>query len=182
MSTDAQIARIAALYGEFAEKYHKALGIHTHNNQQLALANTIEAVGFGAYPPRAVNQVQAHLMARRAAIADAYRQLAEMINGVNVDAETTVEDMITASDIVKTKVIGTIKGAEVISEREILGGGYEVTVKVPLFGVNNSLASAVIPRHTERSAFPKPFDNIEPSAPITSITVNNNMTISVNKN
>ncbi|MBQ6442203.1 MAG: aldolase catalytic domain-containing protein [Lachnospiraceae bacterium] len=40
-----QIARIAALYGEFAAKYNKALGIHTHNNQQLALANTIEAVG-----------------------------------------------------------------------------------------------------------------------------------------
>lgn len=42
-----QIARIAALYGEFAEKYGKKLGIHAHNNQQLALANTIEAVGDG---------------------------------------------------------------------------------------------------------------------------------------
>lgn len=40
-----QIARIAALYGEFAEKYGKQLGVHAHNNQQLALANTIEAVG-----------------------------------------------------------------------------------------------------------------------------------------
>ena len=42
-----QIARIAALYGEFAEKYGKQLGVHAHNNQQLALANTIEAVGDG---------------------------------------------------------------------------------------------------------------------------------------
>lgn len=40
-----QIARIAALYHEYAEKYGKVLGIHAHNNQQLALANTIEAVG-----------------------------------------------------------------------------------------------------------------------------------------
>lgn len=40
-----QVARIAALYHEFAEKYNKELGIHAHNNQQLALANTIEAVG-----------------------------------------------------------------------------------------------------------------------------------------
>ncbi|MBQ9897947.1 MAG: aldolase catalytic domain-containing protein [Ruminococcus sp.] len=42
-----QIARIAAVYSEFAEKYGKKLGMHAHNNQQLAFANTIEAVGDG---------------------------------------------------------------------------------------------------------------------------------------
>ena len=42
-----QIARIAALYSEYADKYGKKLGIHAHNNQQLAFANTIEAVGDG---------------------------------------------------------------------------------------------------------------------------------------
>ncbi|MDE6621674.1 MAG: aldolase catalytic domain-containing protein [Lachnospiraceae bacterium] len=42
-----QIARIADTYMEFASKYGKQLGIHAHNNQQLAFANTIEAVGDG---------------------------------------------------------------------------------------------------------------------------------------
>ncbi len=42
-----QIARITDTYMEFAEKYGKKLGIHAHNNQQLAFANTIEAVGDG---------------------------------------------------------------------------------------------------------------------------------------
>lgn len=42
-----QIARIVDIYKEFAEKYNKKLGIHAHNNQQLAFANTIEAVGDG---------------------------------------------------------------------------------------------------------------------------------------
>lgn len=42
-----QIARIADMYMEFAVKYNKKLGIHAHNNQQLAFANTIEAVGDG---------------------------------------------------------------------------------------------------------------------------------------
>lgn len=42
-----QIARISAMYMEFAEKYNKKVGIHAHNNQQLAFANTIEAVGDG---------------------------------------------------------------------------------------------------------------------------------------
>lgn len=42
-----QIARICDLYGEFAAKYNKQIGMHAHNNQQLAFANTIEAVGDG---------------------------------------------------------------------------------------------------------------------------------------
>ena len=42
-----QIARIADMYMNFASKYGKKLGIHAHNNQQLAFANTIEAVGDG---------------------------------------------------------------------------------------------------------------------------------------
>lgn len=42
-----QMARIADLYMEFATKYNKKLGIHAHNNQQLAFANTIEACGDG---------------------------------------------------------------------------------------------------------------------------------------
>lgn len=42
-----QIARIADTYMNFAAKYNKKVGIHAHNNQQLAFANTIEAVGDG---------------------------------------------------------------------------------------------------------------------------------------
>lgn len=42
-----QIARLADLYVNMAVKYNKKVGIHAHNNQQLAFANTIEAVGDG---------------------------------------------------------------------------------------------------------------------------------------
>lgn len=42
-----QMQRIAHLYKEYADKYGKKLGVHAHNNQQLAFANTIEAVGDG---------------------------------------------------------------------------------------------------------------------------------------
>ncbi|MCI8875704.1 MAG: nucleoid-structuring protein H-NS [Lachnospiraceae bacterium] len=42
-----QIARVSTMYMEYAEKYNKTIGIHAHNNQQLAFANTIEAVGDG---------------------------------------------------------------------------------------------------------------------------------------
>ena len=42
-----QMARLAAVYTEFADKYGKKVGIHAHDNQKLAFANTIEAVGDG---------------------------------------------------------------------------------------------------------------------------------------
>lgn len=42
-----QLARIADMYLEAAAKYNKKIGIHAHNNMQLAFANTIEAVGDG---------------------------------------------------------------------------------------------------------------------------------------
>lgn len=41
------LARCCDIYREAATKYNKKLGIHAHNNQQLAFANTIEAVGDG---------------------------------------------------------------------------------------------------------------------------------------
>lgn len=43
-----QITRLMDIYMEYAAKYGKKVGIHAHNNQQLAFANTIEAVGDGA--------------------------------------------------------------------------------------------------------------------------------------
>lgn len=42
-----QIEKLALKYLAVAEKYGKRVGIHTHNNQQLAFANTIEALSRG---------------------------------------------------------------------------------------------------------------------------------------
>ncbi len=42
-----QMQRIADIYCEFGAKYNKKIGVHAHNNQQLAFANTIEACGDG---------------------------------------------------------------------------------------------------------------------------------------
>ena len=42
-----QIARLTDIYMEAATKYNKKLGMHAHDNQKLAFANTIEAVGDG---------------------------------------------------------------------------------------------------------------------------------------
>ncbi len=42
-----EIRRFSQLYLEYADKYNKNVGIHTHNNQSLAFANTIDALQEG---------------------------------------------------------------------------------------------------------------------------------------
>ncbi len=115
--------------------------------------NRVEADGFGLPPAYAVSEAQARLMARRAAIADAQRNLAEQIAGVQVDSETTVQNLQIASDVVKTRVSALIKGAKIISE-SAEDGAYHVVMALPLYGVNNSLASAVLPQISRRESFP----------------------------
>lgn len=42
-----QIRELADMYTEVGAKYNKKIGIHAHNNQQMAFANTIEATAQG---------------------------------------------------------------------------------------------------------------------------------------
>lgn len=42
-----QIRELAEMYVEIGDKYGKKIGMHAHNNQQMAFANTIEATACG---------------------------------------------------------------------------------------------------------------------------------------
>jgi len=128
--------------------------------------NTIQVTGMGVAPPHSVSPAHAAMQARRAAVADAYRQLAEAVNGVQVDAETTVEQMILTSDVVRTKISAVIKGAQIVSEGELSGGGYSVTMEIPLFGGSGGLAETVIERPTMIEPFPMPAPDYRPPVDI----------------
>ena len=131
----------------------------------------ITVTGEGIVPPDALNYTQAKGLASKAARADAYRKLGEIINGVRVEGETTVEKMLTTYDQVKVKVEATIKGAKVLNETFLSDGGYRVTVQVPLFGTTNSLAGAVFEKNSAVEPFPNPVTEIEPSpVPYSSLT------------
>ena len=134
----------------------------------------IQVTGMGIANPQMVRTpAHAAMMARRAAIADAYRQLAEVVSGVQVDAETTVEQMMLTSDIVKTRVSAVIKGAQVISEGEVAGGGYSVTMELALFGGNGGLAETVIERPPTIDPFPMPAPDYRPPANYTPPSIPN---------
>lgn len=123
---------------------------------------TVKGLGF---PPAGNFPIeQAKQLAKRAAMAEAYRQLAEVVNGVKVSGETTVSSMTLVSDIVKTRVEATIKGVQPVEEREI-NGGYEVTMQMPLFGKASSLAGAIFEKPAQKISFPEPVRSVAPSVP-----------------
>ena len=94
----------------------------------------VESTGSGI-APQTGSQAQKRLMAERAAQADAYRQLAETVYGVQVDAETTVRDFVVASDLIRTRVDGVIKGARRQGQARYLSdGSVEMTLRMPLYG------------------------------------------------
>jgi hypothetical protein len=92
----------------------------------------IRATGYGAPPPPRPGgtPAQARLLAQRAAQADAYRNLAERVKGVRIDSETTVIDFITRDDRIRTRVDAVIRGAQVISSRELPDRTFEVVIEI----------------------------------------------------
>jgi hypothetical protein len=126
--------------------------------------NVITVTGTGVAPAHARTPVQGRMLARRAAVVDAYRYLAEYVQGVNVEAGTSVKDLAAESDLINTRVKAVVQGARIVSEKEIAGGGYEVTMVMPLFGAG-SLATAVMPPTSPKEVFPEPVQSVAPSMP-----------------
>jgi len=101
----------------------------------------LKVTGSGA-PPANGSAAQKRLMAKRAAQADAYRQLAEIVNGVQVDSETVVKDFVTESDTVRLRVSALIKATPAGPERYLSDGSVEVDLAMSMNG-QQGLSSAI---------------------------------------
>lgn len=92
----------------------------------------------------------------RAAELDAYRKAAEYVNELQLDSESTVEKGITQRDYIHTKLRAVLKRAKIIEEDQDAKGRYYAVVRVPIWGVQNSVASAVFEKNTTVQPFPEP--------------------------
>lgn len=91
------------------------------------LNTVIEVTGTGAVRCDAnLSQAQQKLMAKRAALLDAYRQILEQVRGVRIDSQTTVQDLIVEYDEIEAKINGHIKGIRVLNTRYVADGTVEV--------------------------------------------------------
>ena len=101
------------------------------NNTVNWYKGDVTAIGVG-YPPEEIG-LRGNSIARRAAMVDAQRNLLEITKGVQIDAETTVENMTVSSDVVNSKVQGLLKGAQIFEEGNLDDGGYYVKMRIALY-------------------------------------------------
>ena len=97
-------------------------------HEQFGGDYVIRATGEGTADNIAT--AQGRLMAARAAELDAKRKLAEQINGLHIDSQTTVQDFITQHDRIATQMSSALLGSYVEST-EFTGETARVTVAIP---------------------------------------------------
>lgn len=91
----------------------------------------LRAIGFGApgnymqYTP-----AQQKLMAMRAAQIDAYRNLAEQVQGFRITGNTTVSAFTVQNDTIRSYVDSYLRGARVVSTTSIADGNFQVEVEI----------------------------------------------------
>ncbi|MCS7308114.1 MAG: hypothetical protein NZ526_06160 [Aquificaceae bacterium] len=86
----------------------------TDNPKEAFMNGYILVMGEGLPSPTARTPSQKRLTAERAATVQAYRALAEMLDGVAVVGDTVVKDMALQYDVVRAAVAGFVRGAQVV--------------------------------------------------------------------
>lgn len=109
----------------------------------------IYSVGDGVMPPDVVSPAQARVRSKRAAIDEAYGRMVEMANEVRVDAESTTRNYINENRVVRTRVSGMVKNAEIEEIKQFDDGSYQVMMKMSMDGAKG-LGSFLLPVQMER--------------------------------
>lgn len=96
----------------------------------------VSVTGQGVAPCKgACSPAQAYALAKRAAIADAYRLLAEKVKGVYVEGDDYIKNMAVKKSIVRTHVAACIRNAKV-TETTFKDGLCEVEMEISLSYAN----------------------------------------------
>ena len=92
---------------------------------------TFRATGEGIAPLNSLSYAQSVTLAKRAAMADAYSQLAGKLYGVKINAEDTVRDAMLNVSSITSKVQGLVKNARIVNEN-FKDGLYKVNMELKI--------------------------------------------------
>jgi hypothetical protein len=91
----------------------------------------ISVVGQGVAPTNTTSPAQAYALAKRAAVADAYRLIAEKVKGVRVDGQDLIKNMMVKRSTVRTSVDAMVRNANIV-ETTFKEGLCEVEMEIKL--------------------------------------------------
>ncbi len=74
----------------------------------------ISVVGQGVAPMNTSSPAQAYALAKRAAVADAYRLIAEKVKGVRIDGQDTIRNMMVKRSTIRTSVNAMVRNANIV--------------------------------------------------------------------
>lgn len=120
----------------------------------------IKAVGIGAPNPNLPAAAQ-RPAAKRAALQDAQRNLLEIIQGVNVTSETTVENFMLKDDVIKSKVQGVLRGYKEEKIKYMSDGTIEVILSIAITG---DIAKIMLPLYDQPQEIPSVAGDGEPGS------------------
>ncbi|WP_156928217.1 lipoprotein required for motility [Sulfurospirillum arcachonense] len=103
--------------------------IYLNNNPDRVFAVN----GEGIAPQNTVSPAQAMALAKRAAIADAYRQMAEKLYGVQINAKDTIKNAALYDSRIVSQVNGLVKDAT-ITEHDFKDGLFIVRMELKMNG------------------------------------------------
>ena len=91
----------------------------------------ISVTGQGVAPMNTTSPAQAYALAKRAAVADAYRLIAEKVKGVRIDGQDLIKNMMVKRSTIRTSVQAMVKNAS-IAETTFKEGLCEVEMEITL--------------------------------------------------
>lgn len=123
----------------------------------------IQASAIGQAPPYAVSAQHGRALAIEAGALLAKRDLLGLVRGVAIDSQTTVQAAMVVDSLTEGRVAGVIRGAQIVSTRDLGGGAVEVTVAVPATG---EFAALMIPKAAGPAPRPSGPVAVAPPAPV----------------
>ena len=111
---------------ELAQKAEKDEDVLDEENNLI-----IGVVGQGVAPMNTSSPAQAYALAKRAAVADAYRLIAEKVKGVRIDGQDLIKNMMVKRSTVRTSVKAMVRNANIV-ETTFKEGLCEVEMEIVL--------------------------------------------------
>lgn len=123
--------------------------------------NTLQAVGYGAPNKNKGNSGVAKAFARRAAIMDAYNNLAKQAGAVRITKD---------KNLLRSEVDVLLKGAEIISEEYDELGNCTVVMRIPIYGITNSVAKVAF-KPVAKENFLSPSEDVKTEGNYTGLII-----------